>query len=91
MSVEQTEALINGADLPDHPAHTTALKVTEYLTVRDAEDGTTLRRGLHENEIRVLALGQQMALGHLYRYTIRNRKVFHTRKAVIIDVECSEL
>lgn len=89
MSVEQTEPLVNGSTLPSHPAHTTSLKITEFLTVRDVEDGAVLQQGLHENEIRMLAMGQQMSLTHLYRFAYRDNKIFHTRKnPVTIDCIC---
>ncbi len=86
-----TEPLANGDLLPSHPANTTSLKITNYGEVRDAEDGIVLHGGLHQNEIRTLALGQQMSLTHLYRFAIRDKKIFHTRPAVIIDVECVEV
>lgn len=86
--IDVTEPLANGAELPDHPATTTAFKIIEYGTVVDAMDGTVLKRGMHENELRMLMIGQQMALKHLYIYQIRNRRIFHTRDAVVINVEC---
>ena len=89
MIEEITEPLANGAPLPDHPANTTALKIIEYGKVFDDGDGRPLQTGkLHENEIRMLMTGQQMALNHLYLYVIRDRRIFHTRGLVTIDVQC---
>lgn len=92
MSVEITEPLANGAKLPDHPDRTTSLKIVEFLSVHDAIDGKPLKRGMHENERRMLSFGQQMALTHLYLYDIRDGRILHTRpNPVIIDVECESV
>jgi hypothetical protein len=89
---ETTEPLPNGAALPDHPANTTALKVVEYGKVWDDGDGRPLQSGrLGENEIRMLMLGNQMALQHLYCYAIRDKKIYHTRRLVTVDVKCREV
>lgn len=79
-----TEPLKNGDPLPAHPDDTTAKRITVYGPVYDADDGTLCTAGLHRNELARLQDGDQMALGHLYRYVILDRKVFHTRKAVVI-------
>jgi hypothetical protein len=84
---DTTEALPNGANLPEHPALTTSKKITEYGRVWDDADGVTLHGGLHEAEIRNLMNGDQMALKHLYRFAIRNKRIFHTRNLVCIDVK----
>ena len=83
-----TSPLPNGAQLPEHPANTTALRIVEYGKVYDADDGRPLRCGLHQNEVRMLQMGSKMALGHLYAYVILNKHVYHTRQAVVIDVKC---
>jgi hypothetical protein len=88
---ETTEPLPNGATLPDHPANTTALRVIEYGKVFDDGDGRPLEAGkLHENEIRMLMNGEVGGLGHLYLYAIRDKKIYHTRRLVVIDVKCLE-
>lgn len=87
---ETTEPLRNGQKLPDHPSDTTALKIVKFGAVRDDADGTPLQSGLHQNEIRMLQMGQQMSLGHLYRYAILDGRIFHTRDLVVIDVCCVE-
>ena len=89
VSEEITEPLPNGATLPSHPASTTALRVIRYGSVWDDSDGKPLKVGLHENELRMLMNGEQMALGHLYLYCIRGDKIFHTRPLVVVDVECA--
>jgi len=89
--MNETEPLVNGADLPTHPSSSTSLKIVKYGNVYDDGDGTPLRRGaLHESEIQMLMNGNQMALRHLYLYTIRGKKIYHTRNLVTIDVECDE-
>lgn len=92
ISVEETtEPLKNGEALPSHPANTTALRITEFGKVFDDGDGRPLETGkLHENEIRMLQSGQVGGLGHLYLYAIRDKKIFHTRSLVTIDVICVE-
>jgi hypothetical protein len=91
VSGETTEPLKNGADLPDHPASTTSLKIIEYGNVYDDGDGTPLQQGkLREAEVQNLMHGDQMALRHLYLYAIRNKKIYHTRNLVTIDCECIE-
>ena len=86
---EVTEPLRNGDDLPTHPSSTTALKITKYGDVYDDGNGTPLRAGgLKENEIQMLMQGNQMALKHLYLYALRNKKIYHTRDLVVIEVEC---
>ena len=79
-----TEPLPNGAKLPDHPSDTTAKRIVEYGPVLDATDGTRLRGGLHNNEVSVLMNGEVASLAHLYYYAIRDRRIYHTRPAVII-------
>lgn len=81
-----TESLINGAELPSHPADTTAKRIVSYGKVYDAIDETPLTASLHQNELRMLAEGEQMNLTHLYRYGIFNNRIFHTRQSVIIAV-----
>lgn len=88
---DTTEALPNGAELPTHPALTTAKKVIEYGRVWDDANGITLLSGLHQNEIAMLMAGEQGALGHLYRYAIRNKHIYHTRPLVCIDVKTEEV
>src|SRR5882672_1533569 len=83
-----TELLANGATLPDHPASTTGLKIVSFGQVSDDADGTVLTGGLHQSEISMLMNGSQMSLGHLYRFAIRNGKIFHTRRLVTIDCKC---
>ena len=86
---ETTEPLRNGDDLPTHPSSTTALKIIKYGNVYDDGNGTPLRAGgLKENEIQMLMQGNQMALKHLYLYALRNKKIYHTRDLVVIEVEC---
>ena len=88
---ETTEPLPNGAALPDHPANTTSLTVIEYGKVFDDGDGRPLETGkLHENEIRMLMNGEVGGLGHLYLFAIRDKKIYHTRRLVVIDVKCLE-
>lgn len=82
-----TEPLHNGDPLPEHPDDTTAKKITTYGFVYDADNGTRLTPGLHRNEVVQLQHGNQMALGHLYRYVILNRHIYHTRPSVIIHVK----
>lgn len=88
---QTTEALRNGDSLPKHPSSTTALKIVRYGDVWDDQDGTKLTAGLHENEVQTLMNGNQMALRHLYRYAIRNDRIFHTRGLVTIDVDCEPI
>lgn len=85
-----TEPLPNGARLPKHPAHTTSLKVIRYGKVHDATDGKELRGGLHQNELRQLRQNNQMALTHLYAFCMIEGKIYHTRRAVVITVDCIE-
>lgn len=86
---ETTDPLRNGDDLPTHPSSTTALKITKYGNVYDDGDGTPLRAGvLRESEIQMLMDGNQMALRHLYLYAVRDKKIYHTRDLVSIEVEC---
>ena len=84
--MDVTESLRNGDKLPEHPASTNALRIVKYGRVRDAEDGKTLRAGLHQNEIRMLMNGEKMALTHLYAYAMLNGHIYHTRDRVTIDV-----
>lgn len=79
-----TDPLKNGDPLPDHPDDTTAKKITVYGPVYDASDGIQCTAGLHRNEVARLQAGDQMALMHLYRYVILDRKIYHTRPSVII-------
>lgn len=88
VTVKFTEPLKNGDPLPEHPADTTALKIVSYGTVRDASDGTTLRAGIHRNELKMLMEGNKMALAHLYAYVILNRHIYTFREAVVIEVKC---
>lgn len=89
---ETTEPLPNGAELPEHPASTTALKIIEYGKVWDDGDGRPLASGrLHESQVRMLMNGDQMALQHLYLYAIRDKKIYHTRQLVTIDVKVTEV
>lgn len=90
-SNETTEPLPNGAELPTHPALTNARRIIAYGRVWDDADGITLLGGLHANEVRMLMSGQQMNLKHLYRYAIRNRRIYHTRNLVCIDVRCEDV
>lgn len=83
---DTTEPLPNGAPLPDHPSSTTARKITAYGPVHDADDNTQLTAGLHRNEILMLMSGQRI-LDHAYRYAIIDRKIYHTRSRVIIQVK----
>lgn len=82
-----TEPLKNGDALPEHPNDTTAKRITDYGPVFDADDSTPLTSGLHSNEISQLKRGNQMALSHLYRFTIINNHIYHTRKQVVIHVK----
>lgn len=79
-----TEPLHNGDPLPSHPDDTTAKRITVYGFVYDADNGQQLTAGLHRNELSQLQHGNQMALTHLYRYCIIDRKIYHTRNAVVI-------
>lgn len=88
---ETTEPLPNGAELPDHPANTTALQIVSFGKVWDDGDGRPLTAGLHESQVRMLQMGHQMALQHLYLYAIRDRKIYHTRNLVTIDVKVKEI
>jgi len=85
----QTQPLRSGDLLPDHPDHTTALKVTTYGKVFDDADGKELTAGLHRNEIDVLQRGSRI-LSHLYRFAVVNNHIFHTRNLVTIEVECTD-
>lgn len=88
---DTTEPLANGAPLPEHSGTDTARKIVEYGRVWDDANGITLMSGmLHENEVRMLQMGHNMALGHLYCYAIRDKKIYHTRNLVVIDVKCRE-
>lgn len=87
---DQTEPLPNGASLPEHPANTTALKIVEYGKVFDDGDGTPLKGGLHESEVKMLMAGNQMSLRHLYCYAIRDKKIYHTRRLVTVDVKVTD-
>lgn len=82
-----TESLANGAKLPDHPATTTALKIIKFGKVRDAQTNHPLRVGLHQNEVRCLMDGNQMGLQHLHAFVMLNGHIYHTRPAVIIEVD----
>ncbi len=82
-----TEPLRNGARLPDHPNHTTALTVTRYGRVFDDSDGRELTAGLHRNEVAGLMSGER-SLSHLYRYVIQSGYIYHTRPLVTIEVDC---
>lgn len=86
-----TGPLPNGADLPDHPANTTGLQIVSYGKVWDDGDGRPLTAGLHEAQVKMLMLGRQMALQHLYLYAIRDKKIYHTRNLVTIDVKVKEV
>jgi hypothetical protein len=89
---DTTEPLPNGATLPEHPASTTALKIIEYGKVYDDGDGRPLLAGkLHESDVRMLMSGHNGALGHLYLYAIRDKKIYHTRRLVTIDVKVTEI
>lgn len=88
ISDEYTEPLANGDELPKHPSSTTALKIVKYGNVWDEQDGTRLKVGLHNNELKMLMSGEQGALQHLYLYAFRNDRIYHTRRTVTIDVEC---
>ncbi len=88
---EQTEPLSNGSELPKHPSLTTSREIVEYGQVKDANDGTVLTSGLHQSEVSMLMKGQQMALGHLYRYAIRNNRIYHTRARVVIDCQTESI
>jgi hypothetical protein len=79
-----TEPLRNGDPLPAHPRDTTAKEIAAYGFVYDADNGTQLTAGLHRNELDQLQHGNQMALTHLYRYCIIDRKIYHTCNSVVI-------
>ena len=87
--MDTTEPLKNGDSLPDHPADTTAKRITKFLTVRDAFDGKALSGGLHEGIVRLL-MQNEPVLPHQYRFKMTNGKIYHTRRLVIIDCECSD-
>lgn len=86
-----TEPLKNGDPLPDHPDDTTAKRITVYGPVFDADNGQQFTAGLHRSEVDQLQHGNQMALTHLYRYTVLDRRIFHTRQAVVIHVKTIEV
>lgn len=86
----QTSPLRNGDLLPDHPDHTTALKVVSYSRVTDATDGRELMAGLHRAEVSMLKSGEKGGLEHLYRYAIVDRHIYHTRGLVVVEVECTD-
>jgi len=87
-----TEPLPNGAALPEHPGQSTAYKIVSYGNVYDAEDGLPLSAGkLHESMIRMLMGNETGGLGHLYLFAIRDCKIFHTRRKVVIDCKCVEV
>ncbi len=89
MIAATTEPLANGAALPDYPSSTTSLKIIKYGKVYDAEDGRPLTPGtLHNSAVSMLMGNQIGGLGHLYCFAIRDKKIYHTRKKVVIDVEC---
>lgn len=79
-----TEPLKNGDPLPLHPDDTTAKKITVYGFVYDADNGVRCTAALHRNELAGLQNGDQMALRHLFRYCIINKRIYHTREAVVI-------
>ena len=85
-----TEPLCNGAELPVHPANSTAYRIVKYGRVWDDADGTPLHSGLHQNEIQMLMSGHNGGLGHLYVYAIRNNHIYHSRHLVNIDVEVED-
>jgi hypothetical protein len=84
----QTSPLRSGDELPNHPDHTTALKVLNYGKVYDDADGHELMRGLHRAEITMLMSGQKGGLDHLYRYAMVNGHIYHTRSLVTVECEC---
>jgi hypothetical protein len=89
--IEQTQPLRNGDLLPKHPSTTTAREVVQYLKVWDANDNHQLSSGqLRGTEVSMLMGGSQMALGHLYLFTIRDNRIYHTRQSVVIDVETDD-
>lgn len=85
----QTQPLRSGDKLPDHPDHTTSLKIIKYGRVTDDADGHECAGGLHATEISMLKGGERGGLAHLYRYAIIDGRIFHTRNLVVVDVECT--
>ena len=79
-----TEPLRNGAELPTHPNDTTSKKIVEYVHVYDDANGKRLTGGLHNNEVSMLMNGEIGSLGHLYKYKILNKRIYHTRPLVCI-------
>ena len=79
-----TAPLPSGSPLPNHPSDTTARQIIKLGVVYDSADGIQLQRGIHGSELACLMSDNQMALGHLYRYEIRNGKIYHTRPSVVI-------
>ena len=90
MTTDVTEPLASGDPIPDHPASDTAHTILTLSSVRDAEDDTLLTAGLHNNEVSTLMSGEN-PLPHLYRFAIREhdgkKRIYHTRKSVIIECE----
>lgn len=88
---DTTEPLVNGAELPDHPADTTAKKIIAFGRVFDDASGTVLYGGLHNNEITMLMGGQRESLSHLFRFVIRDRHIYHTRHLVTIECKTEDV
>lgn len=88
---DTTEPLLNGAELPTHPADTTAKKITHFGRVFDDATGTVLTAGLHNNEIAMLMANQCESLSHLFRFVIRNMHIYHTRPLVVIECRTEEI
>ena len=83
----ETSPLKSGDKLPTHPSHTTSLRVVRYGRVHDDADGRELCAGLHNAEVEMLKHGQGN-LGHLYRFSMQDGRIYHTRQLVTVEVEC---
>ena len=88
--IEETEPLKSGDPIPEHPASTTAHRITKILEVKDAEDGNPLTAGIHRSTLQMLMDGVG-PLKHLYHFGITYRnghdRIYHTRNAVVLRVE----
>lgn len=85
--MEFTDPLESGALLPTHSATDSGRKITTYGRVKDAENGRDLMAGVHEDVIRILvAQSAVLRQTSLYAYVIREGHIYHSRKAVVIEV-----
>ena len=86
----ETEPLKSGAKLPDHPSHSTALKIVKYGEVRDSHSGVLCAPKLHNSDVASLKAGNK-SLSHLHLFKIENGRIWHTRSRVTITCEVEPL